>query len=216
MRLNGGEDHRLAQSTVIIGAAEDEQATFITNLAVSRFDMVELPAHEDGGIEAVRMFASHMLLAPQHGERRLGVIYHADRLTPQAQNALLKLLEEPPQSAAIVLFVTTEHGILPTLYSRCSRYYGSQTVAANSDSYITKTPMERFIEAEAMAKDDEISHQILGWIQTAYTDWCANGRPSDGVALLEGLWQVYGDSKTNINKRLLLENLAVMTASTGE
>lgn len=215
MKLITIDASSLSQSTIVIGADNGEQKNFIDSLSISPFDVVTVDAKSEGGIESVRFFAGQLLLAPQHGARRLGIIYGADYLTHQAQNALLKLLEEPPQSASIILFVATEHGVLPTLYSRCSRYYGSQVVESAKSNYLAESTMDRFSAAEALAKSDDVTTQILAWMSSAYEAWCSEGRPVSGVALLEALWQVYGDSKTTINKRLLLEKLALLTAERG-
>ncbi len=50
---------------------------------------------------------------------RLALIDHADRLKEEAGNALLKLLEEPPQHFLLILTAETPEDILPTLRSRC-------------------------------------------------------------------------------------------------
>lgn len=51
--------------------------------------------------------------------RRAVLIEDADTMTTEAQNALLKILEEPPEDTIIVLTVTRPNKLLPTVYSRC-------------------------------------------------------------------------------------------------
>lgn len=53
--------------------------------------------------------------------RRAAIIEDADTMTVQAQNALLKILEEPPDDTALILTVSQPSKILPTIYSRCQK-----------------------------------------------------------------------------------------------
>ena len=71
------------------------------------------------GIDAVRRTLALLPLRPQAGPRKVVVWRDADRLTPQAANALLKSVEEPPPF--VVFLFTTDHltAVLPTLRSRC-------------------------------------------------------------------------------------------------
>jgi DNA polymerase-3 subunit delta' len=56
---------------------------------------------------------------PYEGRRRVVVIDNAHTMTPPAQNALLKTLEEPPPSSMLVLVTPAPGGLLPTIRSRC-------------------------------------------------------------------------------------------------
>ena len=51
--------------------------------------------------------------------RRVVVIENAERMTPQAQNALLKSLEEPDESTRFILTASGDAGLLSTVRSRC-------------------------------------------------------------------------------------------------
>ncbi len=53
------------------------------------------------------------------GKRKVGLLYHADRMLPQAQNAFLKTLEEPAGDTILILITTNSEGLLPTIRSRC-------------------------------------------------------------------------------------------------
>jgi len=55
------------------------------------------------------------------GRRRFVVIDPADAMNPQAQNALLKTLEEPPDETTLVLVSSSPDALLPTIRSRCQR-----------------------------------------------------------------------------------------------
>jgi DNA polymerase-3 subunit delta' len=70
-------------------------------------------------IEQVREAIERTGYRPFEGRRRVVVIDEADALVPQAQNALLKTLEEPPPSSVFVLVTARPDVLLPTVRSRC-------------------------------------------------------------------------------------------------
>jgi DNA polymerase-3 subunit delta' len=70
------------------------------------------------GIDQVRAALDELALAPVEGRRRVFIFDPADALTPDAQNALLKLLEEPPARTHLVLLTRHEEALLPTIASR--------------------------------------------------------------------------------------------------
>jgi hypothetical protein len=69
----------------------------------------------------VRHLLSAMALLPVEGSTRVAIVEKAHRLNLDSQNALLKLLEEPPDGATIVLCADDEEVLLPTVRSRCAR-----------------------------------------------------------------------------------------------
>jgi DNA polymerase III subunit delta' len=73
---------------------------------------------EDG---TVRRLASDLVLMSVEGGPRVAIIERADRLTDDAQTALLKTLEEPPAGVTIVLCADDEDRLLPTVRSRAAR-----------------------------------------------------------------------------------------------
>lgn len=70
------------------------------------------------GIDDVRRLQGELSLAAFEAERKFAVIDGADALTVPAQNALLKLLEEPPGDTVIVLVAENPSNLLPTIRSR--------------------------------------------------------------------------------------------------
>lgn len=56
---------------------------------------------------------------PYNGNRKIYIIEDAQKMNIQAQNALLKTIEEPPAYVVIILLTTNEEALLPTIRSRC-------------------------------------------------------------------------------------------------
>ncbi len=73
------------------------------------------------GIDTVRSFVSTIYLTPNELEFKMYIFDAADRMTPQAQNALLKIIEEPPQKVYIMLLCENPSSILQTVRSRVIR-----------------------------------------------------------------------------------------------
>ena len=72
------------------------------------------------GVEEVRdQICNDLPIKPYQAERKIYIVSEADKLTPQAQNALLKSLEEAPTYAVILLLVSNLQMMLPTVRSRC-------------------------------------------------------------------------------------------------
>lgn len=81
--------------------------------------------HEKPGtitIDEIRDQVIHDVdIKPYCSPYKIYIIAEADIMTPQAQNALLKTIEEPPEYAVIMLLTNNIDGLLPTIRSRCVR-----------------------------------------------------------------------------------------------
>jgi len=77
-------------------------------------------------IEQMRELMREIQLKPAEGEFKTAILCAADRLTPQAANAFLKTLEEPPARSVLILLTTEPGRVLETILSRCLRlnFYG--------------------------------------------------------------------------------------------
>ena len=69
----------------------------------------------------VQMLIAELALLPLEGRFRVALIEQAQRLNPDAQNALLKTLEEPGGRVCLILAADESSNLLPTLVSRCAR-----------------------------------------------------------------------------------------------
>lgn len=86
-------------------------------------DFVEVLPEEDSSeslkVEQFRKIRSSMGFGAYEGSHRMILIPNADRMTPQAANSMLKLLEEPPPGWVFFLTARDPALLLPTLVSRC-------------------------------------------------------------------------------------------------
>lgn len=78
-----------------------------------------LPDGKTLKIEQVRNLQARIVEKPITSRRKVYVIDDADLMSEESQNCLLKTLEEPPEYAVIILIVSNESRILPTIKSRC-------------------------------------------------------------------------------------------------
>ena len=77
-----------------------------------------LVGRKDSG-DAEHGFCQWVRLTPYSRIRKIGIIDDADYFNEEGANALLKTLEEPPDTAVLILIGTSEHRQLPTIRSRC-------------------------------------------------------------------------------------------------
>ncbi len=88
----------------------------------SSMDVLEMDAASNRGIDEIRELRDRVNLAPAAGRMKVYIIDEVHMLTTEAFNALLKMLEEPPEHVVFVLATTEKHKVLPTIISRCQSF----------------------------------------------------------------------------------------------
>ncbi|MDE0297596.1 MAG: DNA polymerase III subunit gamma/tau [Candidatus Poribacteria bacterium] len=86
------------------------------------FDVIELDAASNRGIDPIRELRENTKLAPAACSFKIYIIDEAHMLTPEAFNALLKTLEEPPPHVIFILATTEHHKVPKTIVSRCQDF----------------------------------------------------------------------------------------------
>ena len=86
------------------------------------FDVVEMDAASNRGIDPIRELRENTKLAPAACRYKIYIIDEAHMLTQEAFNALLKTLEEPPPHVIFILATTEHHRIPKTIVSRCQDF----------------------------------------------------------------------------------------------
>jgi DNA polymerase III subunit delta' len=92
----------------------------IARKLAGRSDFDHAPSR-DIRVEQVRQLQERLALRALEGSWRVAILTPAEQLNAQAQNALLKTLEEPPRGAVLLLITAAPDRLLPTLRSRCVR-----------------------------------------------------------------------------------------------
>lgn len=89
----------------------------------SALDIIEIDAASNTGVENVREnIIASVRVAPSRLKHKIFIIDEAHMLSPQAFNALLKIIEEPPANVAFILCTTEAHKVPLTIISRCQRF----------------------------------------------------------------------------------------------
>lgn len=91
-----------------------------TKLECGAADMTEINCADFRGIDMVRDIRSRMMLSPISGKVRVWIIDEAHALSKDAQNALLKMLEDTPSHVHFMLATTEPEKLLNTIRTRCT------------------------------------------------------------------------------------------------
>lgn len=172
------------------------------------------------GIAQVKQGINFLQEKPLSLSTKILIISRADLLTADAQNAMLKILEEPPEYALILLLTKTENGLLPTVVSRCRKFRANTDLLEDAQEtkkeltfkYILELSLgERLDWAEEIAKEEKDT--IIGILE----NWVSEGRgmlvSERGFGVAQGLERVISTiddlENTNVGVRLALEQLAI-------
>lgn len=112
----------MSQSLLIVGQSKikaKKEALKIAKEFSTSFDTLIFDTAESKGIEMVRELIINSFRKPFNSKLLTLIIIEADKLTSEAQNSLLKLLEEPPKETQLILTTQNRNNLLPTVVSRC-------------------------------------------------------------------------------------------------
>lgn len=101
------------------------------------------------GINSIRDSKYFLLQKPIHSLYRVVIVNDAENLTSQAQHAILKIAEEPPGDALIILIVSNPETLLSTIQSRLQKIYFSRI----SSDLIAAMLVDRFRQTKTGAAD---------------------------------------------------------------
>ncbi len=117
--------------------------------ATDRFDTTTLEPEEDKQtitIDQVRDLQHQLSLKPYASDKKVGIIPEAQRMTTEAQNALLKTLEEPPAHSVLILTAPSTRILLPTIVSRCQIVRLRAEIDLDLESEEYQKGVEEFLE----------------------------------------------------------------------
>lgn len=144
-------------------------------------NVIEIDAASNNGIESIRMIQEEVRYRPAEGRYKVYIIDEAHMLTPQAANALLKTLEEPPEYIIFILATTELHKIPITVRSRCQRYD------------VRRIPMDKIAERLRLIMDSEGIEAEEAAV--SYLSYLGDGSLRDAISLLEQARAYFFDRK---------------------
>jgi DNA polymerase III subunit gamma/tau len=112
-------------------------------------DVIEMDAASNNSVDDIRDLREKVAYAPVSGRHKVYILDEAHMLSPQAWNAFLKTLEEPPARTIFVLATTEAQKVLPTVVDRCHRFdFGRPSVEQ------VATVLRRVVREEGIDIDD--------------------------------------------------------------
>lgn len=195
----------------------EEVDKILADEKINKFDIEFLEFEKDLGIEDVRNIQKKIYLKPFQGDRKASVWILNNKASTDAQNALLKLLEEPPTSCLIYVVVKETSFFLPTILSRVKiiEFQNEEEIDSNNlDQLLSiKGTGDALFLAQDISKEKD---EAVGWLEQAIL--ASREKMIESIEnknealkyrkLIHKLELTHYDLKnTNANPRLALENL---------
>lgn len=164
------------------------------------------------GIGQIKELKSYLMQKPFQNKFKTTVIEKAGLLTTEAQNALLKTLEEPPAYANLILCIEKEGDLLPTILSRCQKIYVTNAMhnekgAGQGSLNLESSLGDKLVKAEELGKmeRDEAIDVLKGWAMNLHKKTDISEKENEALKLL---LKVISDlENTNVSLKLAIEYL---------
>lgn len=197
-------------------AIERELASRISAWHISAWDTISMPPEGVIGIDAVRDFERALSLTPTNSPAKVGVITDMERLTADAQHAILKTIEEPPRDTYIIGTTCIPEALLPTIRSRMTPVK-LRDAHVSADPAVTKllhtllrqNPGERLATLEPyIASRDEAKIFLVSLIAAAHDELVHPDAipPKKIIQLIKNLLAAQSQLLVNVNQRLVIDN----------
>ena len=111
------------------------------------------------GIDAVRMLKAFLMSRPAVSKRRVAIIDGGEALTPEAQNALLKIAEDPPEKGLLIVSARNAGSLLPTVSSRFQKVHINDESTAKSQKKGHYSP-NKFLSSSSSARSAMIKEML--------------------------------------------------------
>ncbi|HUY76794.1 MAG TPA: DNA polymerase III subunit gamma/tau [Ktedonobacterales bacterium] len=153
-------------------------------------DVIEIDAASNTGVDNIRDLRENVALMSSGGHYRMFIVDECHMLSPQAFNALLKTLEEPPPHVIFVLATTEAHKVLATVVSRCQRFDFRRHTMRN-----IVARLDHIAQGEGLALDPAAAELLAR---------SAQGGMRDALSLLDQAVAFCGDQITYAGVRGML------------
>ncbi len=157
------------------------------------FNIIEMDAASNNGVDAMRELTGQVLIPPQTGRYKVYIIDEVHMLSTAAFNAFLKTLEEPPEYAIFIMATTEKQKVIPTILSRCQIYDFARITVPD-----IVEQLQRIAAAENIAAEPAALNVIAQK---------ADGAMRDALSIFD---QVAASSQGNITYRSAIDNLNVL------
>lgn len=166
------------------------------------------------GIAEVKKSIKFLSEKPFQEKNRYLIIAQANKMTNEAQNSLLKILEEVPEYACIILGTSGEGELLETVQSRCKKkLYQTKTkpIVSKQREVFNLSKGERLVLADELSKleKEEIIEFLNELSQEFRRKVKENSIPNAGKSLEKIAEKTTDITKLNVNVRLALEDLLI-------
>ncbi len=176
-------------------------------------DLLFFDSEQKLGIEQARKIKEHFSFKPYQAKGRAVVIEEGSNLTLDAQNSLLKTLEELPKEAMFIIGAASEANFLPTVLSRVqvtrldNHTENKDTQKYNQDIKLLEsaTIAGRFEFVEKLKDRESLLPALVGYFRQQVLS--EQGKNSSLNLYLEELLQAETWAKQNVNIRAILEYL---------
>ncbi len=200
-----------------------EIASRIAAWKISSWDTIRLTSESPSiGIESVRDFVRALTQSPLNSPFKVGVIEEIERLTTEAQNALLKTLEEPPPHTYLLAETSAVESLLPTILSRFLLVNLGAGVASNEEKNTTKQMLiaiagsgiaNRLQRVDELARSREDGRRLVDAMLTTISTMLHEKDPVIPTHALtrftRKLLAARSQLAVNVNPRLVLDNVFI-------
>ena len=155
----------------------------------SFLDVLELDAASNNGVDQVRALRDEAIYSPANVKKRVYIVDEVHMLSIAAFNALLKILEEPPEHLMFILATTELHKVPATILSRCQRFSFKRITPQDIAQRLGYVAMQEHIDLTADGAE-LLSRLADGALRDGLSllDQCAAaGGTIDSAAVLEVL-----------------------------
>ena len=152
-------------------------------------DVMELDAASNNGVDHVRALRDEAIYTPAQVKKRVYIIDEVHMLSIAAFNALLKILEEPPEHLMFILATTELHKVPATILSRCQRFAFRRILPREIEERLRYIAGQEGIDLQADGAE-LLAHIADGALRDALSllDQCAAaGGTIDSAAVLDAL-----------------------------
>lgn len=205
---------------LIIGSDSEtiqkDVASRISTWKISVWDIIRIPEEGTVGIDMIRDFERGLSLTPRNSPAKAGVLTDIDRLTPEAQNALLKTLEEPPPHTYIIGTTRIPEALLPTIRSRMTVVRLAEAARKSDSSILLKllhqSPGVRISTIEPfVASRDDAKIFVTSLLEAAHDELHKHPTP-ELTACIRNLLTAQSQLSVNVNPRLVVDNAVLHLA----